>query len=194
MPSNVEYWIEKNLNFRMSFPELYTFALVKPSVLTWSIQVKIEIIDQKLFMFDVFSVPNIWWWWRWSTELPGVHRHDEGPDPQGAEDLQQAGGVGGVQTVHQEGDEGVGLISPSILILIPLWKLCNVKTSQKKKLVKSPTILSILLFIVIFHKRLCYLHKLIQNYCYWLLDFVWFLTIWHNGKLRFIQNWSLAAS
>ena len=54
-----KFRILKSLNFRMSFPELYIFALVKPSALTWSIQVKIEIIDQKLFMFDVFSVSNI---------------------------------------------------------------------------------------------------------------------------------------
>ena len=43
------------------------------------------------------------------AELPGVHRHDEGPDTQGPQVLQQAGGMGRVQAVHQKGDEGVGM-------------------------------------------------------------------------------------
>ena len=57
-----------------------------------------------------FSVPNLRRGWRRSAELPGVHRDDEGPHPPRAEELQQAGGLGGVQAVHQAGDEGGLLI------------------------------------------------------------------------------------
>ena len=52
-----------------------------------------------------FSVPNLRRGWRRSAELPGVHRDDEGPHPPRAEELQQAGGLGGVQAVHQARDE-----------------------------------------------------------------------------------------
>ena len=103
---------------RRSFPALSTSALAKLLVLTWCKQVRLlatnskgEVCDIKSKSKELFysSVPNLRrGWWR-SAELPGVHRDDEGPHPPRAEELQQAGGLGGVQAVHQAGDEG-GLV------------------------------------------------------------------------------------
>ena len=55
------------------------------------------------------GLPDLRRGWRRSSQLSGVRGHDEGQDSQGPQVLQQTGGLGGIQTMHQERDEGVNL-------------------------------------------------------------------------------------
>ena len=92
--------------FRMSFPVLSISAPARHLVLTWFIPVRKETKKLTQILISA-SVSNIWRWWGWPSELPGVYCHDERQNPQRPQDLQQTGGLGGIQALYQTRNEGI---------------------------------------------------------------------------------------
>ena len=109
IPKKSEYvkYNSHSLRFRMSFPVLSISAPARHLVLTWFILVIKESKYYLMYTQIFASVSNIWRWWGWPSELPGVYCHDERQDPPRPQDLQQTGGMGGIQTVYQTRNEGI---------------------------------------------------------------------------------------